>query len=121
MRAYDRLNLSYGDMYNHCAIGYGHSSLKNAFQNGRLQLDFAAVTIHAHWPDVPIEEERLAALVGYHRQGFKKSSDAWPEVRQTVEASNQPGRFVTFLGCEWHSLEYGDHNVYFNGSSLGAI
>jgi hypothetical protein len=61
---------------NHCVIGYGHGGLKDAIQNARLQLDFAAVTVHACWPDMPTEEDRLAALVDYHQQGFKKSSDA---------------------------------------------
>jgi hypothetical protein len=33
-----------------------------------------------------------------------------------VEANHQPGKFVSLLGFEWHSNEYGDHNIYFNGS-----
>lgn len=109
------LNLYFGDLHSHCAIGYGHGSLEDAFHNARLQLDFAAVTVHAHWPDMPVDEARLADLVDYHRRGFQKSRVAWPAVQETVEANNQPGQFVSFLGFEWHSRQYGDHNVYFNG------
>jgi hypothetical protein len=117
MRGYDKLTAYYGDLHSHCATGYGHGSLQDAFQNARLQLDFAAVTVHAHWPDIPTEEGRLAALVDYHQKGFEKVGDAWSNVQRTVEAHHQPGRFVTFLGFEWHSNKYGDHNIYFNGSS----
>jgi hypothetical protein len=116
MHTSNALKLYYGDLHNHCAVGYGHGSLDDAFYNARLQLDFAAVTVHAHWPDIPVEEARLAALVDYHRRGFKKSSEAWPDVQETVATNNEPGRFITFLGFEWHSRHYGDHNIYFNGS-----
>lgn len=114
---YNNFNVYYGDLHNHCAVGYGHGSLEDAFKNARLQLDFAAVTVHAGWPDIPGNENRLAAVVDYHQRGFKKASDAWTQVKETVEANHQPGRFVTFLGFEWHSRRYGDHNIYFNGSS----
>jgi hypothetical protein len=116
MRAYEALTAYYGDLHSHCAVGYGHGSLQDAFQNARLQLDFASVTVHAHWPDIPAGEGRLAGLVDYHQRGFRKASDAWAHVEQVVDAHHQPGQFVTFLGHEWHSNQYGDHNLYFNGS-----
>jgi len=115
MLAYDQLKLYYGDLHNHCAVGYGHGSLDDAFQNARLQLDFAAVTVHAHWPDMPVEDVRLADLVDYHQQGFDKARAAWPAVLETVAAYYEPGRFVTFPAFEWHSRQSGDHNIYFNG------
>jgi hypothetical protein len=117
MQAYEGLKTYYGDLHSHCAVGYGHGSLEDAFRNARLQLDFAAVTVHAHWPDIPAGEGRLASLVDYHQRGFQVADEAWPQVRNAVEAQHQPGRFVTFLGHEWHSNQYGDHNVYFKGSS----
>jgi hypothetical protein len=117
MQAYEGLRPYYGDLHSHCAVGYGHGSLEDAFRNARLQLDFAAITVHAYWPDMPAGDGRLTALVDYHRRGFATAADAWPHVQQAVEAYHQPGRFVTFLGHEWHSNRYGDHNVYFNGSS----
>jgi hypothetical protein len=115
MQTYNQLNLYYGDLHNHCAVGYGHGGLDDSFHNARLQLDFAAVTVHAHWPDIPIGEPRLAGLVDYHRRGFMKSAEAWPYVQETVAANNEPGRFATFLAFEWHSRRFGDHNIYFNG------
>lgn len=116
LAAFDGLNPYWGDIHNHCAVGYGHGSLADSFQNARLQLDFAAVTVHAHWPDMPVDDERLADVVAYHQAGFRRSREQWPAVREMVESQHEPGRFVTFLAFEWHSREYGDHNVYFNGS-----
>lgn len=115
MHTYEELTAYYGDLHSHCSVGYGHGDLQDAFQNARMQLDFAAVTVHAHWPDIPAEESRLAALVDYHQKGFGKTGDAWPYVQEVVEAQHEPGRFVPFLGFEWHSNQYGDHNVYFDG------
>ena len=117
MRGYEELTTYFGDLHSHCEVGYGHGSLPDLFHNARLQLDFAAVTVHAHWPDIPAGDGRLAALVDYHQQGFTKTGNAWPHVQEVVEAHHQPGRFITFLGFEWHSNQYGDHNVYFNGSA----
>jgi hypothetical protein len=116
MQAYKNLQPYFGDLHSHCAVGYGHGSLEDAFRNARLQLDFAAVTVHAHWPDIPNSEPRLQDLVDYHQRGFRVASDAWPLVQEIVEANHQPGEFVPLLGFEWHSNQYGDHNIYFNGS-----
>ncbi len=109
--AYDGLSSYFGDLHSHCAIGYGHGSIEDAYQNARLQLDFACVTPHAYWPDMPEGNERLARVVAYHRQGFEHSRLEWEHARAVVETNNAPGRFVSFLGFEWHSLEYGDHHV----------
>ena len=111
--AYKNLTAYFGDIHNHCAVGYGHGTIEEAFQNARLQLDFAAVSVHAYWPDIPTDEVRLTPVVDYHQRGFKKTEEAWPHVQAVVEQNNQPGQFVTFLGFEWHSREYGDHNVYY--------
>ena len=116
LRGFEGFRPYYGDIHNHCAIGYGHGSIEEAFQNARLQLDFASVTVHAHWPDMPVDEERLAEVVAYHEHGFQRTHEQWEHVRAVVEANNQPGEFVAFLGFEWHSCEYGDHTVYFNGA-----
>jgi len=116
MQAYKQFNPYFGDLHSHCAVGYGHGGLEDAFRNARLQLDFAAVTVHAHWPDIPKSETRLKDLVEYHQRGFRVASDAWPRVQEIVDANYQPGEFVSLLGFEWHSNEYGDHNIYFNGS-----
>ena len=65
MTGYEGLQPYYGDIHNHCAVGYGHGSIEEAFQNARLQLDFASVTVHAHWPDIPTGDERLHDVVDH--------------------------------------------------------
>jgi len=103
----------FGDIHNHCAVGYGHGTIEESFQNARLQLDFAAVTCHAWWPDLPDDEARLADVAAYHRNGFAITAREWEHVQEIVAANEQPGTFVTFLGHEWHNCEVGDHNVYY--------
>ena len=120
MQRYNDLHPYFGDLHSHCAVGYGHGGLADAFQNAQLQLDFAAVTVHAHWSDIPAGEKRLADLVDYHQKGFQKSRQGWDQLQDMVAANHQPGGFIPFLGFEWHSNQYGDHNVYFKDSQ-GAI
>ncbi|HWQ83504.1 MAG TPA: DUF3604 domain-containing protein, partial [Anaerolineales bacterium] len=114
--AFEGLQPYYGDLHNHCSVGYGHGSAQDAFHNARLQLDFVAVTPHAHWPDIPAGETRLESLVAYHQKGFERTQAEWEDFQKLVEAHNEPGKLVTFLGYEWHSLEYGDHHILYNGS-----
>lgn len=110
------LRAFYGDLHNHCGISYGHGSLEDAYRNARLQLDFASVTGHAHWPDMPPREGRLAYLVDYHQRGFDRLASIWDAVQEGTEAFHEPGRFVTFLSFEWHSLRHGDYCIYYPGS-----
>ncbi|MFW6598945.1 DUF3604 domain-containing protein [Propionibacteriaceae bacterium Y2011] len=110
---YDGLSLYVGDIHNHCGISYGHGSLDDAFRNARLQLDFASVTGHAWWHDIPRDSAELAELVDYHDEGFARLESLWPEVTETTEAYNQEGEFASFLSFEWHSSQYGDHCVYY--------
>ena len=70
--AYQDLHVYYGDLHNHCNISYGHGDLEEAYANARLQLDFASVTGHAHWPDMPPAEGRLKYLAEYHQRGFER-------------------------------------------------
>ncbi|MCC7208739.1 MAG: hypothetical protein IT323_15635 [Anaerolineae bacterium] len=113
MNGYDGLSAYFGDIHNHCAVGYGHGSLEDALTNARLQLDFACVTPHAHWPDMPTGDPALADVVAYHEMGFARAAAAWPDVQDQVQAANLDSRFVTFLGFEWHSMQYGDHCIYY--------
>jgi hypothetical protein len=115
-KAFENLKLYYGDIHNHCAVGYGHGSLEDSYHNAKLQLDFACVTVHAHWGDMPEGEERLRDTIQYHKDGFQRSREAWPYVQRMAEEYYVPGKFVPFLGYEWHSMEHGDRNVVFNGS-----
>jgi len=110
----------YGDLHNHCDISYGQGSLDEAWANARMQLDFASVTGHAHWPDMPPREGRLAYLVDYHRAGFERLAGCWEEVQEKTEAAHRDGHFVSFLSFEWHSMRHGDYCVYYDGAR-GAI
>ncbi len=112
---YENQNVYYGDLHSHCAVGYGHGSAEEAYENARLQLDFASVTPHARWPDIPAPDERLREVVAYHERGFDRTAELWSHFQDVTEAANEEGRFVTFLGWEWHCLAQGDHNIYFKG------
>jgi hypothetical protein len=111
--AFHDLSVFYGDIHNHCGVSYGKGSLEDAFRNARLQLSFASVTVHAAWPDLPTDQPNLNYLVDYHRAGFQKALANWPHYQEITEAQNQDGTFVTFPSFEWHSMQYGDHCVYF--------
>jgi hypothetical protein len=113
---YRGLRAYYGDLHNHCAISYGHGDLEEAYTNARLQLDFASVTGHAHWPDMPPAEGRLKYLVEYHQRGFERLASLWTRVQETTERFHEAHRFVSFLSFEWHSMRHGDYCVYYKGS-----
>ncbi len=111
--AFNHLQLYYGDIHNHCNLSYGRGTLDEALDNARLQLDFASVTVHGHWADMPVDDPRLGYLVDYHQRGFQKASAAWQNYLEAMDAANCDGHFVTFPSFEWHSMQYGDHCVYF--------
>ena len=99
---YEKFNVYYGDIHNHCGISYGHGTIEDAFANARLQLDFCSVTGHGYWPDMPRGEERLKGIVEYHEEGFAKLRKGWEKVKAVTESNNKDGEFVTFLSYEWH-------------------
>ena len=112
-RSYKDYKVFYGDMHNHCGLSYGHGTFEEAIQNAQLQLDFVSVTLHAVWPDMPIQDENLNYLVDYHQQGFAKAAKNWHIYLQKVEETNQAGKFLVFPSYEWHSNHYGDHCIYY--------
>ena len=71
--AYSGLQLYYGDIHNHCNLSYGQGQRwTRRCTTPRLQLDFASVTLHGTWDDMPQDDPRLAYLINYHRQGFER-------------------------------------------------
>jgi len=107
--------LYWGDFHNHCSVGLFHhakGSLARAIDIARTHLDFFAFTGHSHWHDMP-EMPGDAHLKW--AEGFAHHTKLWPETRRTIAAANSPGRFVAFLGYEWHSALYGDRCVIFPG------
>ena len=127
--AYAGLSMYLGDIHNHCDISYGHGSLEDAYANAALQLDFASVTGHASWHDMPRDDPRLASVVAFHEAGFARLARRWEEVQELTAAVHEDGRFVSFLSFEWHSASAGDRCVYYKASrgelimadSLGAL
>jgi len=117
LSGYKNLQVYYGDIHSHChEVGYGYGSVEEAYANAASQLDFASVTAHAHWPDLPVGEKRLTGTVKYHLDGFQRAEDGWSRLLEITNAANEPGQFVTFPSFEWHSLRHGDHNVYFRNT-----
>lgn len=116
LSSYSPFGVYYGDIHNHCNISYGHGSIEDAYDNARLQLDFASVTGHAWWHDMPPAQGRLKGLVEYHQRGFERLDSVWDHVQEVTEGVHQDGRFVSFLSFEWHSSAHGDHCFYYNGA-----
>ena len=105
----DELQLYWGDLHNHNAVGYALGSLERSIDLARAHLDFFAFTGHAAWHDMPkMPGERHLKWVN----GFKVHTDHWPKTRRLIEAANTD-EFVALLGYEWHSSHFGDYCVIF--------
>jgi hypothetical protein len=114
---YEGLTARYGDLHNHCDLSYGRGSPQEALTNARLQLDFASLTVHGAWPDVPRDDPALDYLVAYHERGFERAREGWDDYLALIDDADEPGRFVTLPSFEWHSMAYGDHCVYYRGGA----
>jgi hypothetical protein len=101
----------YGDLHNHCALSYGHGSLERALTRAARQLDFVSVTGHAHWPDMPVDDPRVAHIVEYHVKGFARLERLWPSHFETLRASDGDRGLTVFPGYEIHSCEFGDYTI----------
>lgn len=111
-------NLYWGDLHNHCSISYGHGTVEQALLRAREQLDFCSITGHAFWPDMPTDRATYAEIIDYHNIGFARCARNWDKLIDQQRLANSPGEFMTFPSYEWHSLKYGDHNVYSMGPEL---
>lgn len=105
-------NLYWGDLHSHCSVSYGHGSVAQALARARQQLDFCSITGHAFWPDMPTDRARYGPIIDYHQQGFAALASNWSELLAQQKASTLPGEFIAFPSYEWHSRQFGDHNVY---------
>lgn len=110
--------LYWGDLHSHCSISYGHGTVEQALLRAREQLDFCSITGHAFWPDMPADRGRYAEIIDYHTTGFARLARNWDRLLDLQAAATIPGRFVVLPSYEWHSLRYGDHNVYAPGPNL---
>lgn len=110
LEAYAGMSAFAGDIHNHCGISYGHGTIEEAYRNARLQLDFASVTGHASWHDMPDTPTQVRS---YHQQGFARLRSQWEHVQDVTEGVHEDGVFVSLLSFEWHSMTFGDHCVYY--------
>ena len=113
--------LYWGDLHSHCSISYGHGTVEQALLRGRQQLDFCSVTGHAFWPDMPTDREQYAEIIDYHHAGFATLASNWDELLRLQEQGTVEGEFIALPSYEWHSLAYGDHNVYAAGPQLPLV
>ncbi|MBI2477733.1 MAG: DUF3604 domain-containing protein [Planctomycetia bacterium] len=110
--------LFWGDLHSHCSISYGEGTVEQALLRARAQLDFCSITGHAFWPDMPTDRERYGEIIDYHNEGFARLTDNWDQLIEKQAAASRDGEFIAFPSYEWHSLKYGDHNVYARGPEL---
>ena len=100
----------FGDLHNHNEVGYARGSLERAFEIARNHLDFFAFTPHGYWHDIGHYENNIEKK---WLDGFEVTKKRWPEVLQMVRKYDQPGKFVTIPGFEWHSTSLGDYHILF--------
>ena len=110
--------LYWGDLHSHCSVSYGHGSVDQALARAQQQLDFASVTGHAFWPDMPTDREQYGEIIDYHNVGFARLASNWDALLQRQQSHSRANDFLAFPSYEWHSLLYGDHNVYAMGPEL---
>ncbi len=110
--------LYWGDLHSHCSISYGEGTVRQAVLRAREQLDFCSITGHAFWPDMPSDRQRYGEIIDYHREGFARLARHWQQLIGEARESSVEGEFLVLPSYEWHSLKYGDHNVYAAGPEL---
>ena len=102
----------WGDLHSHCTISYGEGSLENAIKRASQQLDFCSITGHAFWPDINNLSDKQNNIKKYHLEGFKKLKKNWKNILKKLELFEKKYSIKIFPSYEWHSLKYGDHNIY---------
>lgn len=102
----------WGDLHNHCDLTYGHGDPVSAFEAAREHLDFATITPHAGWADMPeANDPGLAWVLDYHTEAFARIRENWPHYQSLVKRYNEEGRFIAFVSYESHNMSHGDHVV----------
>ncbi len=111
-------NLYWGDLHNHCEVGYAKGSLERAYDIARSHLDFFCFTGHSQWHDMPImpQNKHLKWV-----RGFEVMKNNWAKVKQLANSYYEPGSFAPFIGYEWHSSAYGDVCIIFPGEEAQLV
>ncbi|KPL14312.1 MAG: hypothetical protein AMS23_06985 [Bacteroides sp. SM1_62] len=100
---FTRKNIYWGDIHNHCNVGYAQGSLERAYDIAKSHLDFYCFTPHSQWHDKP-ESSNFNKFT----EGFKITRQNWDKIKRYANESYKPGEFVSLIGYEWHSGMYGD-------------
>lgn len=104
----DALNLYWGDLHTHLEdFEHGEQILQSAREN----IDFGAVLCY---PFIWLDQNGLRVETVRQRPEY---AGWWVRLQDLARAHHEAGRFVTFLGYEWHGnrTRYGDHNVIYYG------
>lgn len=111
-------NIYWGDIHNHNAVGYAKGSLERSYDIASSHLDFFCFTGHSQWHDMPeMPQNKHLKWV----RGFEVVKNNWERIKQLADEWYQPGRFVAFIGYEWHSSMYGDVCIIFPGPDAELI
>ena len=108
-----RMNIYWGDLHCHSNLSYGEGDPEEGMKAAREHLDFATITAHAAWPDMPAGPGRLAWVAEYHRKGFAKARRGWPAFREMMKSYRADGKFISFISYEWHSMKCGDRHIVY--------
>ncbi len=98
--------LYWGDLHTHLEdFDNSDAILRDAQEN----IDFCAVLCY------PFAWERKRGLLVESVRQRPEFLQWWEKLRELARTHHHPGRFVTFLGYEWHGnrTHYGDHNVIY--------
>lgn len=104
-------NLYFGDIHNHCSMGYAKGSLERAYDVAQSHLDFFCFTPHSQWHDQPQSSNLIRFIDAYEyvRQN-------WDLIKRYANDAYVPGQFVAFIGYEFHSSMYGDVCIIMPGA-----
>lgn len=106
-------SLYFGDLHVHTSLSDGRAEPSDAFAAGRAHLDFIALGDHAQFPDLPwVDDQTNRGLAGWP-EAVPREKERWHDVQTLVRQHYVPGEFAPFLGYEWTSQRWGDHNVYY--------
>ena len=85
-----------------------------AFAEARNHLDFLPLAYYPFQWDVSASGLRVEST-GNRPQYLQQ----WSQLRELVRRYDEPGRFVPFIGYEWHGnrTRWGDHNVFYYDES----
>jgi len=105
--------LYWGDFHTHFTPDFERN--REQLRSGKKNIDFCAVLFY------PFEWHRKKGLWMETTQNLPNFDEIWKGLKELAGEYNHPGKFVTFMGYEWHGnrTRYGDHNViYLENNSL---